>query len=256
MQQVSESGRLVGKRTVITGGASGIGLATASRFSSEGALVAIIDRDGAGLKRAESVIDDVVTVEADISDESQVAKAFEIVMEKWGGLDVLVANAAVQLFGRDAPVHELDRETWDTTIAINLTGTFLTCKYGIRCLLASGGGSVIVTASPTSQFGLAAGFDAYSASKGGVLALARVMANDYASDGIRVNAVVPGVTATPLIADATSDPDASRSLVELVPLGRVGQAEDVDGVMTFLASDDSLYATGGVFTVDGGLTAV
>ena len=253
---MADSGRLAGKRTLITGGGSGIGLATAKRFRSEGASIALIDRDSAGLDRAKESIADVITIDADISDERQVEQAFETVMERWGGLDVLVANAAIQLFGRDAPVHELDLETWDTTIAVNLTGTFLTCKYGIRCLLATGGGSVIVTASPTSQFGLAAGFDAYSASKGGVLGLARVRANDYSADGIRVNAVVPGVTATPLIADATSDPEANRSLVEIVPLGRLGQADDVAGVMTFLASDDSSYATGGVFTVDGGLTAV
>lgn len=256
MQTMSDSRRLADKRALITGGASGIGLAAAARFKSEGAQIAIIDRDSAALERAEETLDDAIIINADISDESQVEHAFDTVMQRWGGLDVLVANAAVQLFGRDAAVHELDLETWDTTIAINLTGTFLTCKYGIRCLLASGGGSVICTASPTSQFGLAAGFDAYSASKGGVLALARVMANDYASSGIRVNAVVPGVTATPLIQSATSDPDATHSLVDVVPLGRIGQAEDVAGVMTFLASDESSYATGGVFTVDGGLTAI
>ncbi len=248
--------RLGGKRTLITGGGSGIGLATAIRFKSEGAQVALLDRDEDSLARAKETLGDVVLLHVDVTDEAQVEQAFDSVMERWGGLDVLVANAAVQLFGQDAAVHELDRDVWDQTIGVNLTGTFLTCKYGVRCLLSSGGGSVICTASPTSQFGVGAGFDAYSASKGGVLALARVMANDYAANDIRVNAVVPGVTATPLIEGLIEDAEAMASLVAAVPMGRVGTAEDVTGVMVYLASDDSLYATGGVFTVDGGLTSV
>ncbi len=248
--------RLVGKRALITGGASGIGLATAIRFKAEGARVALLDRDEDALDRAKQALSDAVLLPVDVTDETQVEEAFDSVMEQWGGLDVLVPNAAVQLIGRDAAVHELDREVWDLTIGVNLTGMYLTCKYGVRCLLASGGGSVICTASPTSQFGIGAGFDAYSASKGGVLALARVMANDYAADDIRVNAVVPGVTATPLIEGLIEDPEAINSLVDVIPMGRVGTAEDVTGVMVYLASDDSSYATGGVFTVDGGLTAV
>jgi NAD(P)-dependent dehydrogenase (short-subunit alcohol dehydrogenase family) len=250
---------LAGRCALITGGASGIGRATALRYLRDGASVAVVDRDPAALDaiRDEARADGrLLALRADVTEEAEVERAVADAAEGLGGLDVLVANAAVQLFGRDAPVHELDREVWDTTIAVNLTGVFLTCKHGIRALLSRGGGSVIVTASPTALYGMAAGFDAYSASKGGALALARVMANDYAPHGIRVNAVVPGVTATPLIRDLTDDPVSLGSFVERIPLGRVGTADDVAGVMAFLASDDSAYATGAVFSVDGGITAV
>lgn len=218
--------------------------------------MALLDRDAAALDGLAGEFDgDHLLCETDVTDESSVSEAMTQVATEFGGIDVLVANAAVQLFGADAAVHELDRSVWDATIAVNLTGVFLTCKYGVRALLGSGGGSVICTASPTGILGIAPGFDAYSASKGGVLALARVMASDYASHGIRVNSVVPGVTATPLITALTDDADALGRYLDQIPLGRVGTPADVTGIMTYLASDESTYATGGVFVVDGGITA-
>jgi NAD(P)-dependent dehydrogenase (short-subunit alcohol dehydrogenase family) len=139
---------------------------------------------------------------------------------------------------------------------VNLTGVFLTCKHGIAALLRAGGGTVTCTASPTSLFGLAAGFTAYSSSKGGVYALVRVLANDYGRHGIRVNAVIPGFTETPLVEAVFDDPAALESRLASIPLGRPGTAEEVASMMVFVASDEASYATGAAFVVDGGLTAV
>ncbi len=243
--------RLAGKRALISGAASGIGRAAAVRFAREGATVTGLDVDAAGLR---SLGDEtgVATVVADLGDEDAVATAFAGV----GPLDVVVANAAVQLFGRDAAVHELDADAWDTTIRVNLRGTFLTCKYGVRALLAAGGGSLVVTGSPTGLFGCAPGFTAYSASKAGVTGLARVVAADYARHGIRSNVVVPGFTTTPLVSSIVEDAAEREKLLATVPLGRAGTPDDAAAVMVFLASDESRYVTGAVYPVDGGLTAV
>ena len=169
--------RLAGMRALITGAGSGIGSATALRFSQEGARVAIVDVDEAAVRATSAEIErsggSSLPLPADVTSEQEIAAAVDATVSSWGGLDVLVANAAVQLFGADARAHELDIEVWNTTIAVNLTGVFLTCKHGIRAMLGSGGGSVICTGSPTGLFGRAPGFDAYSASKAGVIGLAR-----------------------------------------------------------------------------------
>jgi NAD(P)-dependent dehydrogenase (short-subunit alcohol dehydrogenase family) len=251
-------GRLEGKRTVVTGGGSGIGRATALRFAQEGARVSVIDLDqdavretaaeivgGGGLARATA---------ADVTLEEEIQVAIADTAAEWDGLDVVVANAAVQLFGEDDRADRLALEVWSRTLAVNLTGVFLTCKHGIRALLDSGGGSVVCTGSPTGLFGLAPGFDAYSASKAGVHGLARVLAIDYAAEGIRVNAVVPGFTETPLVRRMTGS--EREALLDRIPLGRPGSPQEVASMILFLASDDSAYATGGLFCVDGGLTAV
>src|SRR6266699_8845 len=150
------SGRIAGKRAIITGAGMGIGRATAIRFARE--VISQITTSGG----------EPLPLEADVTDESQVAHAIEQAVTRWGGLDIVVANAAVELIGEDARVDELKKEVWDRTIATKLTGVFLTCKHGIRALLVSGGGSVICTASPTGLFGCAPGYSAYSASKAGV----------------------------------------------------------------------------------------
>jgi NAD(P)-dependent dehydrogenase (short-subunit alcohol dehydrogenase family) len=254
------SKRLEGKRTIITGAGMGMGCAAAIRFAQEGAKVGLIDVNEAAINEAVGLIaaegGEALALVADVAVEDQVAAAVGRAVARWGGLDVVVANAAVQLMGQDARVHELDAAVWQRTIAINLTGVFHTCKHGIRALLASGGGSVICTASPTSLLGCAPGFDAYTASKAGVLGLVKVMANDYARDGIRVNAVIPGFTNTPMVRQVMENDEWRESLIQTIPLGRPGKPEEVAAMMVFLASDEASYATGGAFFVDGGITAI
>ena len=253
-------GRLAGKRTVITGGASGIGLATALRFASEGARVGIIDIDGPGVEAAADRIEaaggEALRLVADVTVEASVEAAFEAVVAAWGALDVVVANAGIEMLGADTRVHELDAAVWDRMIAVNLTGQFHASKHGIRALRLAGGGSLICTVSPCSVTGMCAPETAYSASKAGVLGLMRVMAADYAPEGIRVNGVLPGFIDTPMNAPVMVDPTQVEQWVASIPVRRIGRAEEVANMMVFLASDESSYAIGGVFTVDGGQTAI
>jgi len=221
--------------------------------------VGLVDRDDAALGSVRSVMNGqarAVFHQADVSVEAQVEKTFQVVSGQLGGLDVVVANAGVQLFGRDAPVHELDLSTWKMTIEVNLTGMFLTCKYGVRELLKGGGGSVICLGSPTGLRGTGSGFHAYSTSKAGAFGLVRVMAADYARQGIRVNALVPGFTETNLVREITQDSEACKRILQRVPMGRCGRPEEIAAVAVFLASDEASFVTGATYVVDGGETAL
>ena len=251
-------GLLDAKRAIITGAGMGMGRAAAIRFVAEGARVGLIDRDEAAVADTAAEIElaggEGLVLVADVTDEDQVAGAVEHAVAAWGGLDVVVANAGVQLAGEDDRADRLSLEVWNRTIAINLTGVFLTCKHGLRALLASGGGAVVCTCSPTGQYGVAPGYDAYSSSKAGVYGLVRVMAADYAAEGIRVNGVIPGYTHTPMTNWVT--PSDAETLLRGIPLGRAGEPEEVAAVMAFLASDQTPYVTGAVWAADGGMTAV
>lgn len=249
--------RLAGKRAIITGAGNGIGRAIAQHFAREGARMALVDvAEGPLRTTAAEIGDAALPLVADVTDERQIAAATQRAVAAWGGLDIVVPNAAVQLFGQDDRADRLDAAVWRRTIEINLTGAFLACKHGIAALLASGGGCVVCTASPTSLYGVAPGFDAYSASKAGVLGLVRVMASDYAREGVRVNAVIPGFTDTPLVRAIMADDAERGKLVGAIPLGRPGKAEEVAAVVAFLASDEASYVTGAAWAVDGGMTAV
>lgn len=249
--------RLHGKTALITGGALGIGLAVAQRFAEEGARVILADRNGEGAAEAAAAIGPSArAVTMDISDEAAVAAAFAEVEEAGWAPDVVVANAGVQLFGQDAQIADLDLDVWKRTIDINLTGTFLTVKYAVRTMLKLGGGSIILTGSPTAINGEGKDFTAYSSSKAGMHGLGRAVAAAYADRGIRVNTVQPAYTETPLVAAITEDPESRAAIVSRIPIGRAGTPDDVAGIMVYLASDDGSFATGATFQVDGGMTSL
>ncbi|HEY6991856.1 MAG TPA: glucose 1-dehydrogenase [Bryobacteraceae bacterium] len=251
--------RLKDKTAIVTGGGAGIGRAIAQRFANEGCAVVIADIDReAGESAAQFIRDsgrEAVFVPTDVANEDQVRAMTEQAHRRYGRVDVLCNNAAVLLFRQEARAHELTAETWDRTIGVNLRGYWLCSKYVIPAMLRGGGGSIIHLASPTGLFGFTR-LTAYSASKGGVIGLMRAMAADYAPDGIRVNAILPGTIDTPMNALELADPKMRDYYAALTPARRLGLPQDIEGIAVFLASDESAYCVGGVFTVDGGLTAV
>jgi NAD(P)-dependent dehydrogenase (short-subunit alcohol dehydrogenase family) len=249
------TGRLIGKNALVTGAGSGIGRAVAERFAREGARVAFTDRDLDAARDAAGAYPDAVAVALDIADEASVEAAFAQLGADGRAPDVVVANAGVQLFGQDAKIADLTLEAWRRTIDINLTGTFLTVKHAVRAMRGRGG-SIVLTGSPTGLNGEGQDFTAYSSSKAGIHGLGRTVAAAYAGEGIRVNTVVPGYTETPLVTAISGDAEARAAIVSRIPIGRPGSAEDVEGIMVYLASDESSYATGALFRVDGGMTTL
>jgi len=252
---------LLGKRALITGADSGIGRATALRFAREGALVGLLSNRQVALEEVAQIIRDeegkALVLSADVSEESDVKGAVARVVAEWGGLDCLVAVAGIELFGQgDDRVDRLSLEAWQKIMDTNLTGMFLTCKHAVGAMLKSGGGSVIVTGSPTGLYGSCLGEHAYSASKAGCHGLARIMANEYAQYGIRVNIVMPGFIDTPINAPVFADPKLYEGIRQRIPMRRPGLPEEVAAMNVWLASDEASYATGGFFFVDGGETAI
>ena len=250
-------GQLEGKTALVTGAALGIGLAVATRFVREGARVVLADRNGDGAAAAAAALGaQARALTMDISDEDAVAAGFaQLAADGWSP-DVVVANAGVQLFGQDAQAADLDLDVWRRTVDVNLTGTFLTVKHAVRSMLTTGGGSIILTGSPTGVNGEGKDFTAYSATKAGIHGLGRTVAAAYADRGIRVNTVQPAYTETPLVAAISEDPESRAAIIGRIPLGRAGTPDDVAGIMVYLASDDGSFATGAVFQVDGGMTSL
>lgn len=249
-------GRLDGKIAVVSGAGSGIGQSAAGALVREGAVVGLLDRNAAAVEETVRDLGDAAfPLVADVSDEVSVAGAFDEVRRRHGRLDALLTYAAAQLIGQDAPVHELDLAVWEQTHAVNLRGVFLTCKHGVRLMIEAGnGGSVVNCGSPTGVTMSGAGWAAYSSSKAGVMGLTRTMAADLARYGIRVNGIVPGSIVTPLTQKLYDDPETRAQLTALHPIGRVGAPSDMDGIAVFLASDESAFATGAHFYVDGGIS--
>jgi NAD(P)-dependent dehydrogenase (short-subunit alcohol dehydrogenase family) len=251
--------RFAGKRAVVTGASSGIGRATAIRLAAEGARVALIARGPEGLENVAAEIGDpdrVVVLPADCTDEGAIGPAIDAAAETFGGLDIIISNAGIELLGQDDRVDRLDLGVWQKLIANNLDGQFLACKHGARHLLASGGGAIVCVGSNTGFLGMATNEPAYSASKGGVFALMRVMAIDYARDGIRVNMVIPGFIDTPMNAPVMKDPKELAYWSEQIPIGRAGRADECASAILWLASDEASYCVGTALTVDGGQAAI
>src|SRR3954470_18301115 len=217
---------LRGRRAIVTGAARGIGRAIAERLGREGAPVALVHVDGPVVRETAAAIGHgAIALQADVADEHAISAAVASAAKQLGGLDVLVPNAAVQLTGADDRADRLDTAVWRRTVDVNLTGAFLTVKHGVRALLADGGGCVVCVASPAGAYGIARGLDAYSASKAGVAGLVRVLAADYACEGIRVNGVLPGITETAMNRWWMDDPERRAAIEASVPLGRAARPE-------------------------------
>jgi NAD(P)-dependent dehydrogenase (short-subunit alcohol dehydrogenase family) len=252
------SSLLTGKRAIVTGAGSGIGGATAVLLARRGASVGLIGRrrsllDGIAHEIAAGGGDSLV-LPCDVSNEEDVVRSFGQAESRWGGVDTCVAVAGIELWGQgDDRVDRLELSAWQRVIDVNLTGMFLTLKHAVRAMLKVGGGSIVVTGSPTGLYGGALGQDAYSASKAGCHGLARVVANDVAGDNIRVNIVVPGFIDTPINANRMArDPSGVEEFRQRIPMRRLGRPEEVAALNAWLCSDEASYCTGAYFAVDGG----
>jgi meso-butanediol dehydrogenase/(S,S)-butanediol dehydrogenase/diacetyl reductase len=245
--------RFKGKTVVITGGASGIGLASAKRFHAEGASLVIADLN---TDQGEAVAKELgdgrcLFRKVDVSDFDQVKTLMDHAADAFGGLDILFNNAGI---GSLAPAPDLALEDWRRVIDVDLSAVFYGCKAAIPLMRQRGGGAIVNTASAS---GLAAdfGFLAYNAAKGGVLNLTRAVAIDHAREGIRVNAVCPGPIDTAIISGVKHIPGLKEAWDECVPMGRFGSPDEIASVVAFLASDEASYVTGAIISVDGGMMA-
>ncbi|GAA2183856.1 SDR family oxidoreductase [Brooklawnia cerclae] len=244
-----------GKTVVVTGGSTGIGKATAIAFGRAGANVVIASRGDGGDAAAEAVTASGghgIFVPIDVSREEDLARLVQVTLDEFGRLDVAFNNAGS--LPPTGALVEQSIEAWNRTIAVDLTGVFLSMKHEIPAMLAHGGGSIINTSSVA---GLIAdpGMAPYAAAKHGVIGLTKAAALDYAQQGIRVNAIAPGLVRTPMIDGWLADPAMRETVLSYSPQGRVSEPEEIAGVVLFLASDLASFVNGAVYPIDGGQTA-
>lgn len=239
-----------GKVAVITGGASGIGLATAKKLLSEGAKVVLVDWNEDVSDIAKTLNNDVLGIRCDVSSDTDVQKCVNEVIEKFGHIDFLVANAGIG--GGPNKAHEVSVDEWTKVIGVNQTGVFLMNKYVISEMLKNGGGAIVNTSSMYGLVGTTMSF-AYSASKGAINQMTRSLALTYARDNIRVNAVAPGYVDTPILAKVPKD--MKDAMANQLPVGRLGKDTEIANLICYLLSDDATFITGAIVPIDGGFTA-
>jgi NAD(P)-dependent dehydrogenase (short-subunit alcohol dehydrogenase family) len=251
------AGRIQGKVAVVTGGCSGIGLATVQRFVEEGAKVVIGDiaeQRGHELVGQLGGTDLATYVQVDVTDKEQVDALFQTARDTYGSVDIAFNNAGISP-PEDDSILDTDLEAWRRVQEVNLTSVFLCCKAALPHMLEQGRGSIINTASFVAVMGAATSQISYSASKGGVLSMSRELGVQFARQGVRVNALCPGPVNTPLLQELfAKDPErAARRLVH-VPVGRFAEPEELASAVLFLASDESSFITANTFLVDGGIS--
>jgi glucose 1-dehydrogenase len=258
---------LGGKNVLVTGGTSGIGQAIAVRFAEEGARVAInYRRDPASASETDEMLHqavdaccqriaehgvDHILVRADLTREEDIVDMFEETVQELGGIDILINNAGFQIAGDS---HQIGVDAFDHVLQVNLRGTYLCAREAIRHFLTQDKPGVIINVSSVHEVIPKPRFVGYSVSKGGLRNLTRTLALEYAGRGIRVNAIGPGATITPINRAWVDDPDKRAQVEQHIPMGRPGTAAEIAGVTAFLASEDAAYITGQTLYVDGGLT--
>ena len=241
--------RYQGKTAIVTGAASGIGRATALRLAREGAQVACLDVDAAGLAQTVEQISDAIAIQCDVSQEAAVTAAIEQVVAHYGKLDVLCNIAGILRADRS---HELSLEHWNRVLSVNLTGTFLMCRSALPQLLAARG--AIVNMSSAAALGGHPWMAAYSASKGGILGLTRCLALEYVKQGLRVNAICPGGVKTPIHQSLKLPKDADFDLLKrAMPFVGFAEPDEIASVVAFLGSSDASHLNGIEIRVDGGV---
>jgi 2-hydroxycyclohexanecarboxyl-CoA dehydrogenase len=245
----------VSRVAVVTGGASGIGLGVARQLVADGHRVAVLDRDRAGAEDAAAELEDqggkAVAVEVDVADRASVDGAFDRVRAELGRVAILVTSAGIESFD---PLLEIDAETWDRILAVNLTGTFTCVQAAVPDMLSAGWGRIVTIASSSAQSG-APNMAHYAASKGGVIGLTKAVAVELARSGITVNTIPPSLVDTPMArqAEVAGDFPGVDVVGPMVPLGRAGTPDDIAAACAFLCSDDGSYITGQIIGVNGGM---